>query len=206
MKNLKFKIGLLVVIIIILLSITGLIKQYTLTAVNCEEKKVNIVLYKDKYYTYDFPFDFILFCGEVMVKNNKLLYISEYKNGSLNNKRKIFYENGQLKLLALFKKGMLNGKFTGWYENGQKAIETFYKNDLERGRRVEWYENGAPKSISHYKEGKKHGEFITWYDKGKISKDEWKQNSSLKIITLYKDNIEQVPQIVFNIDGTVISK
>lgn len=52
------------------------------------------------------------FCGELIVKNHKLLYISKYKNGSLNYERKVFYENGQ------------------------KAIETFYKNDIEQGHSV----------------------------------------------------------------------
>jgi len=205
-KVILYFIGLLVAMTVVFLLISWFSKEYLLTALNCEKEKVNIVLYKDKYYTYDFPFDFIPFCGEVMVKNSKLLYISKYKNGSLNNERKIFYENGQLKILALFKKGMLDGKFIGWYENGQKAIETFYKNDLESGQRVERYENGAPKSISHYKEGKKHGEFITWYDKGSMSKDDWKQNSSPKTISLYKDDIEQGAKIIFNKNGIISTK
>jgi|GEM_PF-6798360 len=206
MKYLKTKIGLLALSILVLSFFLWLDKNYVLSAMNCEKEQVNIVLYKDIYYEYQFPIDFVPFCGEVVVKENKHTYVSLYENGRLDGSRKIFYENGKIKLLAHFKNGILEGEFTGWYDNGHQAIKTFYKSDLENGLRTEWYENGAPKKIGHYAKGKKHSEFVIWHDKGNISKNDWKQNSSPKLITFYENDVEKGPQFIFDKNGTVVSK
>lgn len=152
-------------------------------------------------------------------KNKMLAEESNYKNGSLDGIRKVYYGDGKtLQTEGTFVDGKLNGIFKRYFPNGKVETETGYKMGEQDGfdRRYD-QESGELLLDTYYKDGKKDGDWVerissnvgdytrrSSYKNGVITGDYseiWSDGTPRKKGT-YKDGKKDGIWITYRHDGT----
>ena len=130
-------------------------------------------------------------------ENEKLIEVSNYENGKINNERQLFYPSGQLMVSEHYTNNVFNGTYTAYYESGNKMEEGVFEDNLMIGVWNYYYD--LPEDII-----KEEIRYIDNIENGAFK--EYHKNGELKSEGTYKDEYEDGPYKEFDNQGRLIKE
>lgn len=93
---------------------------------------------------------------------------ANYKKGTLQGERNLFYSNGQVEIIEMYKDGNLDGPYQVFHENGQLQISSNYINGVLEGILKKYDETGKLMEEVTFKDNAENGPFKEYYSNGKV--------------------------------------
>lgn len=136
---------------------------------------------------------------EAYLSENVLYKLSEYRDGKLHGRVRIYYPGTSSKPKCCLEEWYVNDKKDGgsvqWYENGELWTSSNFVNGELDGPTKYWYEDGSLMQTAEYRCGKLCG-VVTGFN----------VDGSLKFRRCYKAGILNGYSDVFDINGDLLSQ